>query len=406
MLTLARQRVSGFEEEYRNVIEKLALGEVNIQGAIDLRSRFLINQEKTALLETELFHKHVEILEHRLELIQLNLTIDKYTSDGCYEELQLQQLISGTQQANGRNLDTIMRGGSNQLIARLQSSILLRQDLVAESKLLLSRLEQLVKDHRCACDSKQSTLTNLLTQLGHDLNKNNQKSALILRKVVEESLVLRHNSRLAADLLSKRRLQVETQEADLTSSLNQIHSHFEVELRGVEESYQRELEIKLQHKRSEVMRLEGALENLLTRSTNLKLNTKETFDIYTNRKKTIDSNYDILQRRRREELVNWNTELEHLKKTLLTAESIVLNPMQTYHIQELSKTGIIDKKNIRTFDRDQSTDMQRSKTMRNIKVCSAPDFQNSQRNLQNEALTNLQSRMKGLKQQFERYSVP
>lgn len=402
MLTLSRQRVSGFEEEYRNVIEKVAQGEDSIQGAVDLRSRFLANQEKIALLETELFHKHVEVLEHRLELIQLNLNIDKYALDGCYEELQLQQLISGTQQTNGRNLDTIMRGGSNQLTARLQASILLRQDLVGESKLLLSRLEQVVRDHRCACDCKQSTLTNLLTQLRDDFRKNNEKSALLLRKVVEESLVLRHNSRLAADLLSKRRLQGEIRETDISSSRNQLQSHLVVELRSVEESYQRELEIKLQHKRSEVTKLENDLEKIVTRNTNLKLKSKETFDKYVNSKKATDYKFDILQRRRREELVNWNTELENLKKTLLTAESIVLNPLKTYHTREFPKTGNIENKNNQTLDRDQSNDLQPSRSMKK----KDPSIPNSRRNSHNEALADLQSRMKNLKQRFECFSIP
>jgi hypothetical protein len=396
MLALARQRVSSFEEEYQNFVEKLAQSEVNIQGAIDLRSRFIFNQEQTSLLETELFKKHVEVLEHHLELVQLNLIVDKYTMDGCYEELQLQQLISGTQQKNGRNLDTIMRGGSNQLIGHLQSSILLRQDLVAQSKLLASRLEALVKDHRAACDLKQSTLTNILAQLGHDLTNNNQKSALLLRKVIEESLVLRHNSRLAADMLSKRRFQEEARELEITSSLNQLQNYLEAELRNVEDSYQKELEIKLQHKRSEVMRLENVLENLLTRNTKMKLNSKETFDNYVNTKKSIDCNHEILQIRRREELVNWHAELEHLKKSILAAESIVLNPMKTY--DHIPRTGI--EKNVRTLNRGQSTDMQPR-----MKVSGKPHPRNSHGNIHNVALSDLQSRMKGLKQRFECYSV-
>jgi hypothetical protein len=387
MLALARNRVLGFESEYQNVVNKLSQNEINIQGAIDLRSKFIGNQEKTAILEAELFKRRVEVLEHRLELVQLNLTIDKYTLDSCYEDLQLQQLVSATQQITGR--ENIMRGGANQLIQQLQASILSRQDLMSESKSLLSRLEQLIRDHKSCCEMNEAAQTQLLTQLADNLANNYQKSVMILRKVIEDSLVLRHNARLAADLLATRHIKEERRESDIISSLTQFQHHYEKELNNVEDNYKKEFDIKLQLKRSEVMRLESVLENLLTTITDLKLRSKDTFDKYGNTKKGIDYNYDLLQIRRREELVKRKAELDGLKNALQTAESIVLNPVKTYYISGMRQTSDLPQ----TFD---------SPEKQSTKFKKVP---NISAQAERVALLTLQSRMKGLKYSIESYSA-
>jgi hypothetical protein len=383
---LARNRVLGFESEYEVVVNKLNRNEINIQGAVDLRSKFIVNQEKTAILEAELFKRRVEILEQRLELVHLNLTVDKYILDGCYEDLQLQQLVSSSQQIKGRETENIMRSGANQLIQRLQASILTRQDLMSTSKLLLSLLEQLIRDYKTGCELSQTTHTQLLTQLTNNLTNNYKKSTMILRKVIEDSLILRHNARLAADLLAKRRLDEERRESDILSSLTQFQLHCEKELSAVEDNYKKDFEIKLQLKRNEVMRLENILENLLTESTDLKLKSKDSIDKYGNLKKQIDYNYDLLQIRRRDDLLKRKAELESLKTALQTAESVVLNPVMTYHTPDMAEKD----------HPAQSFQRQASKMKKEL---------NRSPEAVRVTLSTLQSRTKGLKHSIESYSA-
>lgn len=330
MLELARNRVYSFEEEYQKVIDKLTKSEVNIQGAVELRSKFLANQEKISILQNYLFRNRVNILEKHLELIQLNLMINKFELEGSYEELQLHQLIAGTHQTNFLEVENIMRGGANQLIHRLQASILLRQDLVIESKLLLNRLDHLRADHENSRATQQDNQSKLLNQLSDDFTTYNQKSSLLLRKLVEDSLILRHNSRLAADILGKRFLQNDVRENTLNDSLTQLQVGSDMELYNIENELKRDSDINLQLKRAEIMRREGVLESLLTKNSRMKLESKERNDRYLALRKSADFNYNNLQGRRREELMRWKMSLEQLRMNLQTAESVILNPQSSY----------------------------------------------------------------------------
>lgn len=330
MLDLARGRVHAFEEEYQKTLEKLTLSEVEMKCAVDLRSRYIINQEKTSALQTKLYQNRVNILEKRFEILRLNLLVDKYILDGSYEELQLQQLIAGTHHRNFENLENVMRAGADQLIHRLQSSVILRQNLLAESKLLLSRLDHLRLEHENSCASIRDRQVILLNQLVNDFTHYTQKSSSLLRKVIEDSLILRHNSRLAAEILAKRRKLGDTKGANLDKLLKQLQIHFENQIQSAEDDYNKECDLKLQLKRIEIMRREGILETVLSQSTNLKLESTEKSDKYLALKRSIDFHYNNLQIRRKNELIRWKMELEKLKHHLLTAESIILNPEASY----------------------------------------------------------------------------
>ena len=325
-------RVLEFEKELLNSINDISQIELQLDSINEMRSRLFQFEETISNLTFEQFRKRVEILELETAILKSNMILEDFHSGGCYEEIALQKLINSSKKdhTTKESNDHLIRMRINNT---LQNSISYHQELIEKSKLIQNKFDQLRIELQTTRDSNENNLHQILTTYTRDINSNIQKSTLISRQVMEDSLILRHNCRIATDLLTQKRLGIVEKRKDLQDTLKNLQQNVEETLKNFEVSYTNEIEMKLQPKRKQVMKLEDYLENIRSISSDLRLKYQNEINHYKNTNKLIKYNYESLQNNRKEEILQRQSELQELKNGILRAESTLFNPQSAYFIQ-------------------------------------------------------------------------
>lgn len=321
-------KILEFEREFENSINEISKIELQLDSINEMRSRLFIFEENISSLTFEHFRKKIEILELEMKIIESNMILEDFQSGECYEEIALQQLIKESKKDYEikESNDYSIRIKINNT---LQSSISYRLDLVNKCKSIQSKFDEVRIELQSTRNSNESKLHQILTNYNNDINLNIQKSLSISNNVTEDSLILRHNCRIATDLLTQKRLALVQKRKELQDNLQQLHQNVEETLKNFDNSYMNEIEMKLQPKLKQVIKLEDYLENIRSISSDLRLKYQNDINQYKKTKKFIKYNYEILQLTRKEEILKRQSELQELKNGISAAESKLFHQQNT-----------------------------------------------------------------------------
>ena len=331
-LQLARQRAVTFEKEYQDSIQELFKVEVFIKNLLQLRKNWLAKDGVAKRLDFETTNKHFEILKLQADLLSSKVDLDKYTLDSYYEAQQLKQLVEGTKPTEPNDpkgklrevkMERLMRDGAEDLKRSLTDSILFRQKASSESKRLVSLLDNKFSEKIHRDEMIESDADNTLTMFVDRAKKSLQKAKANLKLVTGNYLVLRHNSRVATEILTKSRNDIAMHRNQLRDRQQRLLQEVEIKKHADDENRKKELEIQIRRQRSEVMKYESELELKWNENEDIREQQNKNIKNIKLSIKTYDIQYNALQVRRRKELLTVQGQLTRLREELSAAEATV-----------------------------------------------------------------------------------
>lgn len=332
-IDLARERALAFEDEYRRAIEELHHKEAEARELTKLRMAWFTSETSTSSLEYEVFKRKMELLERRGDVLEAKAIIDKYRLEGYYETQQLKQLIAATKPGSksdkdgkkrSQEMEAVMREGSEVLARALQDSIMFRQNLLSESKSLQGQLDVILSERDSRAEKYSKLLDESLAQFVSGVESTHKACKANFRKITGQYLVLRHNSRIASELIARSQNEAELERARLQESMEQCRQMAADRIASAEESYRSELETRLQILRSEVMGFEVALEGKWQKNDDVRLEWRKTHSRLKKDIKQYNEKYQNLQRTRYHEISVVQTELDGLRDDIVNAEAVLL----------------------------------------------------------------------------------
>jgi hypothetical protein len=331
-LQLARQRAVTFEKEYQESIQELSKVEIFLKELLGLRKNWLTKDGTSKHLDFESTKKHFEILKLQTDILSSKVDLDKYTLESYYEAQQLKQLVEGTKPTEPNDpkgkmrevkMERLMRDGAENLKRSLTESILFRQNASSESKRLVSMLDNKFAEKLHHDEMIDNDADNTLTLFVDRAKKSLQKSKASLKLVTGNYLVLRHNSRMATEILTKSRNDISMQRKQLRDQHQHLLQEVETKKHEDEENRKKELEIQIRRQRSEVMKYESELELKWNENEDIRDQQNKSIKDIKLSIKTYDAQYNALQVRRRKELINVQSQLTRLREELSVAEEAV-----------------------------------------------------------------------------------
>ena len=309
------------------------------------------SETSTSSLEYEVFKKKIEIIERMGDILEAKTTIDKYRLEGYYETQRLKQLIVATKPGSkadsdgarrSAELQEVMREGATQLTKALQESVKYRQNMLKESKHLQTQLESVISERDRRAENYSQALDSALRQFIQGVEHSYKTTQRNARRVTEQYLVLRHNARIASEILARSQNDAEKERDQLKHALVECQEVARQRVASAEESYQHELEARLQMLRVDVMHCEATLENKWQENADIRVGWKNTLGQLRKEIRYYKQKYEQLQTRRRHEITVIQGELSKLRDDISNAELVLLNPQHPLmeHLEETIRDTI------------------------------------------------------------------
>ena len=339
-LTLSRQRAVTFEQEYRDSIQEVSKIEVFLKELLELRRKWLLRDGTAVRVDYEATKKQFDILKLKTEILSSKIDLDKLTLESYYESQQLKMLVEGTKPPDPNDekgkmravkLERMMRDGADALKRSLTESILFRQNASSESKRLVNMLDMRLSEKLQRDEMINNDADNTLSLFVDRARKSLRKTEKSLKVVTGNYLVLRHNSRMATEILTKSKNDIAMQRKQLREHYQQLLLDIEKQQLEDEERLKDELEIQIRRQRSEVMKYESELELKWNENEEIREQKHKSIKEMKSAIKTYNSQYNALQERRKQELINVQGQLTRLREELSVAEEAVYSARRNRH---------------------------------------------------------------------------
>lgn len=291
------------------------------------------------------------------DILSSKVDLDKYTLESYQETQQLKQLVEGTKPVESDDpqgkkrevkMERLMREGAEDFKRCLTESIMFRQNCSSDSKKLVNSLDTKLLEKKNKDEMLDNDADNTLTSFVNRAKKSLQTAKASLKLVTGNYLVLRHNSKIATEMITKSKNDIAYQRDELRRRHQMLLEDVEKRIQDDEESRKKELEIQLRRQRSEVMKYESELELKWNENENFREQQNKTIKNIKNSIKTYDRQYNALQVRRRKELMTVQGQLSNLREELNHAEEAVYSARrQRYSKRTKCPTAGLNVQNIK-----------------------------------------------------------
>jgi len=327
-----RDRVHAFEGEMEKAIASLTDVEKEIVDMNRMRSGWLKSVAGADEIDLESYEKTLEAFKKQAEIIQISVEEDAIRLDAVYEKQQLQMLVEATKpleddetdKVREKRLAALAMEGTVEMKAALEVSVAERRRLCDESA-----------DLTRACEMAKGNYQNKGIMRGDEIKKRIQGYIRRLTESVEEGkarvrsttrdyLVLRHNAKVAAEILQRSENDAHRHREELQRSLEAVVSETAVHMERMEHGCREEVKKLTGSVRENVIRRERELEDLRQRTYAREIENKETNRKYRRLVKEYGGMYDDLQDKRRKDIRAITDVLRDLKSGLGRAELMLV----------------------------------------------------------------------------------
>lgn len=334
-LTIARQRVHDFELEIEKKIATLPEIEKQIINVGQLRMQWLKSVSTVDTVETETFRNKLEVLKLRGEIGAVKLQIYNLRVASAIETQTLRYLVEATKpydddetsESRSSKLKDIAVENLEELRQCLQLNVSNAQQISNLNYELINECENARMEYEQHRELVVEELNERITQYSERLTEASQQAQKQQKKVTGEYLVLRHNARVARDILLRGQREAHHAREVLQERLDSLIAESHLQREKMEKASEAELKILTDDVRSEVVEKERELETVRNRTNELKrLQNSVCKDIKKGIKKYVDM-YNALQRKRQTDLKNISEELKVLRGMIVDVE-LKLNAKQ------------------------------------------------------------------------------
>lgn len=325
---LNRQRVVEFEKEMTLKLATLANIERDIAEVSEKRRIWLQSISKSDETGLDVFIAKLNILKLRAHLSSLHMTQDVLTLEGHYESQELNYLVSATQPMDEgeteaqrkASLARLQRDDSDVMLKFLEHSLQLRIRLGNTNYELQSTLKLIIDEIGLQQIAEEEEFQEKVAYYTSRMRASKELSGKHYQRLTEEYLVLRHNARVAKEVLTRSQNDAAKARTELQSCLDSIVHEAAVQREKMEKNSTSELSFLTEDLRSEVVRREAEVETLTQRVQLLKSTQKKEASQLKKDLRVYTLKYKSLQKKRKGELRVIQSELSHLREMIGSVE--------------------------------------------------------------------------------------
>ena len=323
-----RELVISFENEYKEKVSSLNDLEKDILLVSGRRREWFKNIVSLDHEQAELYRKKVEIYKTRAELASVLLNLDIIRLDGHYETQTLNYLIEVTKPPHiddsneeiSRNLSEINFKNAIILQDALSFSVDYRAKIASNILEYQLELESLKVEYTSNYYNAIQVIKNRLDAFAYQIKQKANNSESNNKELTGEYLVLRHNARVAQEILTKSKNEAITTREQLQIKFDKFLIDTSKERERIELASKEELKMLTDDMRNKVLRKENEAEHR-------KNYAKEQSNVFgheflglKNELRHYNHLYEELQMKRGYELTNMNSEVKRLREMISEME--------------------------------------------------------------------------------------
>jgi len=324
----SRERVLEFEIDLEKRLNNLTEIEENILSLGKLRSRWLTSVSKIDEVESETYQLRLETLRANAELTSLNVELDKAQLESHYETQALNYLVAATKpmdenessEVRARILTSIARENMENIRIALKESVDYRSKLARKVHEMIGSLSQYRVDHdnrhKAVVDEIQERIQLYAERMREAVSAAKKQH----HRITGEYLLLRHNARVAKEVLVRNQNEASMARKILQEKLERLVEEAAGQRERMETAAEAEKKIMTDDIRSEVIRKEQEVNHLRTRIELLDSSRKSTYFELKRDLRKYERKYDELSRKRQGEITDLAAELKMLRDMVSRVE--------------------------------------------------------------------------------------
>lgn len=329
---LNRQRVIEFEKEMLSKLAALADVERDIADVSQKRRSWLEGISRADDTGLDTYVSKLNILRLRAQLSSLYMQLDVARLEGHYEAQMLNYLVAATQPLDEDEtpeqrkiaLLQLQRQDNDKLFAFLEHSLQHRIQLGNTNHDLQAQLTALTNEVGQQQEVEEQEFREKIAFYTSRMQRSMEQSQRHYQRITEEYLVLRHNARVAKEVLTRSQNDATQARAELQGCLDSILAEAAGQREKMEKHAAAELQFMTEDLRGEVIRKEQDLESAVQRVKLLKSRQKKEVSALRKELRLYIKKYRSLQSQRREDISIVQAELGGLRGMIERAEQRLL----------------------------------------------------------------------------------
>ena len=316
-----RIRVLDFEQEAEERLASLGQTEQEILSVGQLRSRWLTSVNNMDEVETETFGLRLENMRAYSELAELNLSIDQIEMESLYEQQTLDYLVQATKpledgeskESRADILEQMTKENLDELCSTLRTSIDFRAKINKKMHDSTVELAKLRVNHDNRHSAAVSDLQERMAQYAERMKEAVITSKKQHKKITGEYLVLRHNARVAKEVLQRSQNEAQLARKMLQDKLERLTEEADGQRERMEAAALAELKIMTEDIRNSVIRKETEVNEMRRHIELLKSSRKQSSRDLRKAIKSYDAKRLGLEKKRKVEVEAIKGELQGLR---------------------------------------------------------------------------------------------
>jgi hypothetical protein len=208
-VNMLRLRVLEFEKEIEEKIDALPKYEAEILSIGKLRSQWLNSVSSMSQIDSSTYKKKLDVLRAQAELATIHNMLETTRMQGFYEAQTLADLISATRpleegetpESRAATIESTARSNCENLKVSLEQSLRFRANLSNYVCDMIRDAEELVLEYDSQRQIAVDDLKRRISQYVSLLHEGRARSDKHNKDITGDYLVLRHNARVAREML-------------------------------------------------------------------------------------------------------------------------------------------------------------------------------------------------------------
>lgn len=314
-------RVYAFEKEIKNNLTSMTQLENDITKITKLRSQWLDSVSRNDDYEVKTVAKRLELLRIRADTYQTELQMDSCRFEGFYEAQQLSHMVLATSPVDCdediEHRKLLLAKHSRESVEELKHALRESIDYRIKLGFLTDAVTRELKSTLSFYEERQTVAVEelrikILTYI-EDLKRSKEVSKQHFRAITADYLVLRHNARVAKEVLTRKQNEFQIEREQLQHHMEQMMVDADTQRQRMEVSANDELRILTNDVRSELMKNESELRVAIREEATRQEKKKQTNSRLKKEIKKYHYLYDHFQNTKKVEIRSVLDEIEKLR---------------------------------------------------------------------------------------------
>ena len=328
MVEALRKKVLAFEAEIASSMSVLSLMESELNDVCTMRKSWITEVSGIDEIEAQTFRAQAEALRKRASIINVEMHMDAIRLNGFYEAQQLQQLVVATRpreegesdQDREKEINAMIKEGMVKIGRAVNESLQIRLKFKEEVDNMSRQLISLKSEYKEKKRIRIESILGSIKEYDEHLSEIRRNSEDTYKKVTNDYLILRHNARVAKEILVRSQNEAKKVRNMLESNINKLMKESVAHRDRLEKNSSDELQVLTEDLRKIVINKEREYENILVRVEGKKRHTKKILKSHKQMIRDYDAKYNALQQKRRGEILVIEKELQKLRDMISEVE--------------------------------------------------------------------------------------